>query len=154
MKNIQFCSDSSQAQPDLLQEALILNKQVFVPNGGNGMRCLLSAGDMIGTGSHLSAPIEVGRIVLFRAEHHFFGGRIKTFHDTFNVDGNNAVDSIFNNGFIACMAFDKVVFTLSDLLAHASESLDQFSYFIMRTILHRGIILAVGDIAGKGCKLP
>ena len=72
----QDCSDTSQPELDLLQESLERNQQFFVPNGGNGMRCLLFAGDLIGIVNPLKTPAEIGRIVLFRANKLFFGGRI------------------------------------------------------------------------------
>jgi hypothetical protein len=61
---------------DLLQEALARNQQVFVVNGGNGMRSLVFAGDMIGIINFTESLAEIGRIVLFRSDRLFFGARV------------------------------------------------------------------------------
>jgi hypothetical protein len=73
---IRTCTKTSQLELDLLQEALARNRQVFVVNGGNGMRSLLFAGDIIGVVQCTESIAEIGRIALFRGDRLFFGARV------------------------------------------------------------------------------
>ncbi len=60
----------------LLDEALDKNRVVYVPSGGNGMRYLFGAKDLIGVTRAGASFLEIGRIVLFKNDRYFFGGRI------------------------------------------------------------------------------
>ncbi|MFH0783313.1 MAG: hypothetical protein V2B20_15370 [Pseudomonadota bacterium] len=61
---------------ELFDEALIKNKVVYVPSGGNGMRYLFGAKDLIGVTRTDISLLEIGRIVLFKNGQYFAGGRI------------------------------------------------------------------------------
>lgn len=61
---------------ELLEEALDKNRVVYVPSGGNGMRYLFGARDLIGVTRSDASLLEIGRIVLFKNDRYFFGGRI------------------------------------------------------------------------------